>query len=94
MRYIHKNNVPQGKEITYANMVCNYCPFKDKKYRVRLTIGSNKIEFNKDTASLAENLLNTKILLNSTISDSSKGARFMSLDIKDFFSHVSTTCQR
>ena len=85
MRYIHRKDVPKGKKITYANMVCDYRPLKSEQYRVRLTIGGDKLEYNKDTASPAANLLDTKILLNSTISDAKRGARFMSLDIKDFF---------
>ena len=66
-------------------MVCNYRPLKEEKYRVRLTIGGDKLEYDKDTASPTANLLDTKILINSTISDANCGARFMSLDIKDFF---------
>ena len=38
-----------------------------------------------DAVSPAANLLETKILLNSIISDASKGARFMSADLKDLF---------
>ena len=39
---------------------------------------------NNDTGSPAASLLGSKILLNSTISDANKVARFMSLDLKDF----------
>ena len=38
-----------------------------------------------DAGSPAANMLETKLLANSTISDTSKGARFMSSDLKDFF---------
>ena len=38
-----------------------------------------------DAGSPAANLLETKILVNSTISDARKGAWFMSADLKDFF---------
>jgi len=43
------------------------------------------LEYNDDAGSPAANLLETKILINSTISDAHKGARFMSADIKDYF---------
>ena len=66
-------------------MVCNYRPLKEEKYRVRLTIGGNKLDYNHETASLTANLIDTKILINSTISDAHKGAQFMSVDIKDCF---------
>ena len=67
-------------------MVCDYRPLKDEKYRVRLTIGGDKLDYKKETAFPAANLLDTNSLLNSTISDAHKGAQFMSLDIKDFVS--------
>ena len=38
-----------------------------------------------DTASLATDILETKIIINSTISDMRRGAKFMTLDIKDQF---------
>ena len=48
-------------------MVCNYRPLNDKKYRVRLTIGGDKLNYQDETASPTDNLLDTKILINSTI---------------------------
>ena len=58
---------------------------KAEKYRVRLTVGGDKLEYNADAASPAASLLETKLLLNSVISQSAQGCRFMTLDIKDFF---------
>ena len=66
-------------------MVCDYRPLKDEKIRVRLTIGGDKLPYNDETSSPAADLLETKILLNSTISDAHKGARFMGIDIKNCF---------
>ena len=74
MQYIHKKDVPKGKKVTYTNMVCNFCPLQTENYRVGLTIGGDKLDYDKDTASPAVNLLDTKILLNSTILDADKGA--------------------
>ena len=48
-------------------------------------IGGDKLPYNDETSSPAADLLETKILLNSTISDAHKGARFMGIDIKIFF---------
>ena len=50
-----------------------------------LTVGGNKLDYLHDATSPAASLIETKMLLNSVISDSSKGARFFTLDIKDFF---------
>ena len=52
---------------------------------MRITVGGDRLDYNDDAGSPAANLLETKILLNSVISDAHKGARFMSADIKDHF---------
>ena len=82
--FIPKSEVPSNRIVTYANMVCDYRPHKDEKHRVRLTVGGDVLPYDDDSASPAASLLETKLLLNSTISDASRGARFMTLDIKDF----------
>ena len=43
------------------------------------------MDYNDDVGSLAENLLETKILINSTIFNAQQGARFMTADMKDYF---------
>ena len=48
-------------------------------------VGSNKLPYEEDTEALAANLLETKILLSSVMSDAAKGARFMSPVTKDYF---------
>ena len=83
--YIHKSDVPPGAIVTYANFICDYRPLKEEQYRVRLTVGGDMLEYLFDATSPAANLIETKLLLNSTISRSSQGARFMTIDIKDFF---------
>jgi len=83
--FIPKSLVPSDKKVTYATMVCDYRPLKDEKYRVRITVGGNKLPYHDDAGSPVADLLETKILLNSTISDAKRGARFMCLDIKDHF---------
>ena len=41
--------------------------------------------YDKDAGSPAANIMETKLLINSVISDAKKGARFMSADLKEFF---------
>ena len=78
-------STPMPSQITPSSrMVCDYQPFKSEKYRVRLTIGEDRFQYPDDAASPAA-LLETKILLNSTISQSAHGCRFVTLDIKYFF---------
>ena len=50
-------------------MVCDFRPGKDDQYRTRLTIGGDKLDFFGDSASPAASLLETKLIINSTISD-------------------------
>ena len=83
--FVKKSSIPKHKKVTYANMVCDLRPLKWEKYRVRLTIGGDRLDCTFDTASPAASLLESKLLINSVISDAPKNARFMTLDIKDFF---------
>ena len=59
--------------------------FKEEQYRVRLTIEGDRLYYANETASPAANLLDAKILINSTISDAEQNARFMVIDIKNCF---------
>lgn len=87
--FITKEEVPSHKKVTYANMVCDYRPLKSDPRRVRLTVGGNKLDYPDDAASPAATLLETKLLINITISNASIGARFMTIDIKtSFFKHA------
>ena len=56
---------------------------KQEKHRCRLVVGGDKLPYNDDTAAPAANLLESKILINSTISRHT--ARFMTIDISNFF---------
>ena len=81
--HIHKHEVLQNITVTYASFVLDHKPLKTELHRFRVTVGGNKLPFEDDFGSPASNLLETKVLINSTISDASKGARFMGADISD-----------
>ena len=83
--FISREDVPTNKVVTYARMVCDIRPFKAEQYRVRLTVGGDRLMYPDDSSSPAASLLESKLLLNSTISQSAQGCRFLTLDIKDFF---------
>ena len=83
--FITRQEVPHGREITYATFVLDYRPLKTEPYRVRITVGGDRLTYPFDAGSPAANLLETKIILNSSISDAHRGSRFMSADLKDFF---------
>ena len=52
---------------------------------MRITVGGDKLSYDLDAGSPAANILETKLLINGTISDSKQGAWFMTADIKDYF---------
>ena len=58
-------------------------PLKDEKYRVRITVGGDKLDFCGDASSVTASFATVKPLLNSVVS--TKGAVFTTADIKDFF---------
>ena len=83
--FIPHRDVPHGQAVTYASFDINYRPLKTEKYRIRLVVGGDKLDYNGDSGSPAASLLETKVMINSVLSDAHKGARFMSCDLKDFF---------
>ena len=69
--------------------ICKYGwdhrPLKTEKHRLRLTLGGDKLEYLGDLSSPAASLIESKLFSNSVVSDSHRGARFISLDIKYYF---------
>ena len=78
-------DVPKGATVAYANFICDFRPLKGEPYRVRITVGGDKLEYKLDATSPAASLIETKLLLNSTKPQSAKCARFMTIDIQDCF---------
>ena len=85
MEFISKHEIPEGRKVTYANFVCDHRPLKTEPFRIRLVVGGDRLEYADDTGSPAASMLETKMLVNSVISNADEGARFMSCDLKDFF---------
>ena len=85
MTFIHNKDLPATARATYASFVCNIKPHKKETHQVRLVVGGDRLTYNDDAGSPAAFLLETKILLNSVISDAKNGAKFMTCDLKDFY---------
>ena len=85
MFFTTKHRVPKDRKITYANFICNIRPQKSETHRVCLTAGGNKLDYPGDPSSPAVSLLNMKIHINSTISRAKHNARYMCIDIKNFY---------
>ena len=82
---LHPSILPQvrWKDVTYGHIVVNYFPEKSEPNRVRLTVGSDRINYPRYYGTPTAGILTVKLLLNSVIS--TKGAKFISIDIKDFY---------
>ena len=85
IQFIKRDQVLAGRDITYATFVLDYRPLKSEPHQVRITVGGDRLSYPHDAGSPAANVIETKILVNSTISDAPKGARFMSANLKDYF---------
>ena len=84
--FISKTDIPHdhGGNVTYGRIVCIYREGKKDKYCTRITMGGNLINYPDDCGTPTADLLTVKLLLNSIIS--TPNAKFMSINIKDFYS--------
>lgn len=83
--FILPSQVPSGRKVTYANFVCTMRPGKSEPCRIRMTVGGDRLDAYQDVRSPAVGITDTKLHLNSTISDAKHGARYCTGDLKDFF---------
>ena len=72
--FIKKEDVPANRKVSYANYVCNILPHKTGTNCVRMTSGGDRLDHPGNARSHAVCMLDTNIHINSTISDSHKGA--------------------
>jgi hypothetical protein len=91
--FIHKTDLPpdQWKDIMYGCIVANFCPQKDDPYCICVTVRGNRIYFPGDCGTPTADMITGKLLLNSVIS--TKNAKFMTIDMKDFYLNTSMECQ-
>ena len=83
--FIPRNKVPVRSKVTYAYFICDVRPLKEEEHRVKLTVGGEKLDYCDDPASSAVSLLDTKIFINSFISDAHKGAIYGTADITKYY---------
>ena len=83
--FILKEDLPAArwKYVMYGRIAVNYRPEKSDPNRVRITFGGDHINYPGDCGTPTADILTVKMLLNSVIS--TKGAKFMSIDIKNFY---------
>ncbi len=66
----------------YGRFSCNYKPNKEEKERTLLMARGDRINYPGDTGTPTTDMTPFKVILNSIIS--TKGARWMTIDLKDF----------
>jgi hypothetical protein len=84
--FIPRDKVPkeQAKDVTYDLITVLIRPEKiDEPNRTRLVAGGNRVHYPGDAGMPTADLLTVKPLLNSIIS--TPGAKFFTMDIKDFY---------
>ena len=83
MHFIHARDKPRGRKTTYLNVVENIRPQKEDPDRICFTVGGDRLDYPGPKATETADIQTTNLLFNSTIS--TKGGRFMCIDLKDFY---------
>ena len=83
MHFIHKKDVPAGCKVTYMRLIITDRPQKEQPRRVRITVGGDRLDYPFDASTRTSDITTAKLLWNSVLS--TKDARFITIDIKDFY---------
>jgi hypothetical protein len=81
--FVDKSKIPADRKVTYGQIVCLVRPQKQETHRTRLTVGGNLIDYPFDVSTPTAGITTAKILFNSVVL--TPNAKFMGLDIKDFY---------
>ena len=87
--FIQKDEIPVDRKVRDTSFLQGYCLLKSEPYHISITVCSDQLLYLVDFGSSTTNLLETKLPINSTISNSEKGAQFIAMDIKAFSSAAS-----
>ena len=83
MHFIRFDQIPQGRKATYLRLVVSDRPMKANPRRVRFTVGGDRVDYPGDVSTKTADLTTAKILFNHVLS--TPDAKFMGIDIKDFY---------
>ena len=83
--FINKQQIPDDRwsDVAYSRIVCNVRPQKLETNRTRLTFGGSNLKVDMDCGTPTASLLTIKLLFNNIVS--TPGAKFLGLDLKDFY---------
>ncbi len=80
------------QDVTYGQFVCTVRPDKAEPNQTRFTVGEDRINYPGKVATPTAEMLVVKMLFNSVIS--TKGARFMTMDIYNFYLMTPLHCPK
>jgi hypothetical protein len=83
MFFIPHTAKPPDRTATYLRIVAALKPHKAESKRIRFTVGGNRITYDGNVSTPTADLTTVKTLFNSVLS--TPDARFMTIDIKDFY---------
>jgi hypothetical protein len=83
-------NIPKDRVVAYVRVVINHCSQKADPNRIRITAGGNHINYPGELTTWMVDITTAKLLWNSVLS--TPGAKYMCLDIKNFY--LSATLNR
>ena len=83
MFFIAYKDIPKGRKATYLRVVAAFRPEKANPRRIRWTVGGDRIDYPYDVSTKTAELTTAKLLFNSVLS--TPNAKFLGLDIKDFY---------
>jgi hypothetical protein len=75
--------IPADRTITYARVVVDFRPQKADPHRICITAGRNLINYPGELTTRTADLTTSKLMWNSVLS--TEGAKYMCLDIKNFY---------
>jgi hypothetical protein len=76
-------NIPCDRIVTYCRLVVDFWPQKEDPNHVQMTAGGNLLQYPSELTTRTVDLTTSKIIWNSVLS--TEGARFMGIDIKNFY---------
>jgi hypothetical protein len=75
--------IPKTQTITYARVIVDFRPQKEYPHRIRISAGGNLIHYPGELSTQTADLTTSKSMWNSILS--MVGAKYMCLDIKNFY---------
>ena len=81
--FVTKDKLPSGRTVTYGIIVVKIRPQKAERYRTRLTVGGNLINFPGNVTTPTSDLITAKLIFNSVLS--TNNVKFMCADIAHFY---------